>query len=471
MMSMNLTQRLSLEQRLTPQQVLLSSLLQLPLLSLEQKLKTEMEINPILEEELTDDAEQDIGQKKEEEDKEKDEDAQEEIDWDEIVHDESQFDYKPKKSEEDEFEKPEVHRQTMEENLLEQLQYQKLDEVEKQIGEYIIYNLKDDGYLDEKLSLEVVAGIFGTEVENAEQVLKKVQKLEPIGIACRNLRECMLVQLDEFKTTWIDELAYSIVKNYWEQFVNKKYNKLIDVLETDIDNLKEALEVIQRLNPKPGEAFSDSRLNHIIPDFIVEKVDDEFVVTLNEWNLPPLKISPYYLSLLAKKKTVAKETRKYLKKKLESAKWFLTAIQQRRITMMKVMNSIVELQKDFFDKGPENLKPMIQKNIAEIIEMDISTVSRVVNGKYAQTEYGVFELKSFFSEGMQTDDGEEVSTRKIKLRINDIIEQEYELINKPYSDQGLANLLNKEGFPIARRTVAKYREQLDLPVARLRKKI
>ncbi|MCK5075744.1 MAG: RNA polymerase factor sigma-54 [Calditrichia bacterium] len=475
-MNLNLTQRLSLEQKLTPQQVLLSSLLQLPLLSLEQKLKTEMEVNPLLEEELLDEAEQEMEQKKEEDkdsdtEKEKEEETPEEIDWDEIVHDDSQFDYKPKKNEVEEFEKPEVHRQTMEEHLLEQLKFQKLNEVEQQIGEYIIYNLKDDGYLDEKLSMEVVSGIFGTEVEIVDKVLKQIQKLEPIGIASRNLKECLSVQLEEYQPTWIDELAYEIVTEYWDDFVNKRYEKLLDPLQTDLENIKEALEVIQRLNPKPGETLWDPRLNHIIPDFIIEKVDGEFIVTLNEWNLPPLKISPYYLNLLAKKKAVPKDARKYLKKKLESAKWFLTAIQQRRVTMMNVMNALVKFQKDFFEKGLEYLKPLIQKQIAEEIEMDISTVSRVVNGKYAQTEYGVFELKSFFSEGMQTDDGEEVSTRKIKLRIKDIIEQEYELNNKPFSDQGLVEILKKEGYPIARRTVAKYREQMDIPVARLRKKI
>ncbi len=471
---MNLSQRLALEQKLTPQQVLLSTLLQLPLLSLEQKLKTELEVNPLLEEALT---EEEVEREEQEEEEERSDDVlnedevQEDINWEDLIHDDSQFDYKPKRSEEDDYEKPEVYRKTIEEHLLEQLQMQKISPEEFKIGEYIIFNLKDDGYLDDSFNVETVSSIFSTTPEKVEEILKIIQKLDPVGIAARSLRECLMVQMEVKRDIWIRELAYEILDKHWEDFINQRYDKLQRVIDTDIDNIKEALEEILKLNPKPGEAFWDSRLNHVIPDFIVEKIDNEFVVSLNEWNLPPLRISPYYLQLLAKKKAVPKEARKYLKKKMESAKWFLTAIQQRRVTMLKVMNAIVERQREFFEKGPEYLKPMIQKDIADMIEMDISTVSRVVNGKYAQTEYGVFELKSFFSEGMQKDDGEEVSTRKIKMRIKEIIENEYQTNKKPYSDQALAEMLQKEGYPIARRTVAKYREQLNIPVARLRKKL
>ena len=240
-------------------------------------------------------------------------------------------------------------------------------------------------------------------------------------------------------------------------------------LNISIDEIKDALKLINKLNPKPGEGYWDSRQNYIVPDFIVEKVDDELVVSLNEWNIPGLRISPHYMKLYQQHKKLDKDVRRFLKKKVDSAKWFLQALYQRRITMLKTMNAIVELQRDFFEKGPENIKPMIMKDVAEVIEMDISTVSRVVNGKYVQTDYGVFELKYFFNEGMETLDGENMSTLRIKEQLKEIMIKEDP--NKPFSDDKLAEILNKKGIPIARRTVAKYREQLDIPIARLRRKI
>jgi RNA polymerase sigma-54 factor len=233
--------------------------------------------------------------------------------------------------------------------------------------------------------------------------------------------------------------------------------------------LRENIEIISRLNPKPGEGLYDSKHNYIIPDFIVEKVENDFVVTLNDWNIPPLRISKTYKQLLRNKNNTDKETKQYIRKKIESAKWFISSIYQRKATMLNVMQAIVEKQYEFFSKGPAHINPLIMREIADIINMDISTVSRVANGKYVQTDYGIFELKYFFTERIQTDNGEEISTRKVKARIKEMVDNEDP--NKPMSDEKISRILTREGFPVARRTVAKYREQLNISVARLRKKI
>ncbi|GAB4175498.1 MAG: RNA polymerase factor sigma-54 [Calditrichia bacterium] len=483
---MKISQHLELKQQLTPQQIILSTLLQLPILSLEQKLKTEIELNPMLEEGMDLDLEQEMPEDNNEPEKSEEmesetmdgeeellkyEDVEEDINWDDLLNDESQFDYKPRNPDEEEYERPDAYNPSMAEHLLGQLQEVVDNELDYRIGEYLIHNIKENGYLDPDLDLGQVALIFGVEQQYVERILKKIQKLDPVGIGARNLQECLLVQLEELDDIWINNLAREIVKNHWDNFINKRFDKLVQHLEIDMEDIREVMEIIQKLNPKPGEGYFDSKLNYIVPDFIVEKQDDKFIITLNEGNLPPLRISPHYIQLMSKKKGVSREVKTYLKKKLESARWFLSAIQQRRQTMMKVMQAIVNRQYDFFDKGPEHLKPMIMKEIAEDIGMDISTVSRVVNGKYVQTEHGVFELKSFFTEGIQTADGEEVSTNKVKQRIKELVDKEYELNGKPLSDQQIMDILNKEGYNIARRTVAKYREQLGIPVARLRKKI
>lgn len=482
---MKISQHLELKQQLTPQQVILSTLLQMPVLALEQKLKTEMELNPLLEEDIdldqeepeeemsADDEAEDTESFEEEEDVLDYDSVEEDVSWEDLIHDESQYDYVPRQSggEEEEYERPDAYKPSVYEHLINQLHEAVEDEEEFRIGEYLIYNIKEDGYLDPELDLTMVAQVFQTTVEKVEKVLRKIQGFDPVGIGSRNLQECLLVQLEEMEETWVRNVAIEIIKNYWEDFANKRYEKLMADLNLDEEVFKEIIDLITSLNPKPGEAYFDTRLNYIVPDFIVEKVDGKFIVTLNEGDLPLLRISPYYLRLLQNGKGVGSEVKSYIRKKLEAARWFLNAIQQRKNTMLKVMNAIVEKQYDFFDKGPDYLKPMIMKDIADEIGMDISTVSRVVNGKYVQTEHGVFELRSFFTEGIQTADGEEVSTQKVKNRIKELIEKEYDLNGKPFSDQELVDILNKEGFQIARRTVAKYREQLGIPVARLRKKL
>lgn len=486
-----LTQQLSLEQRLTPQQILLSTLLQLPMLSLEQKIKTEMELNPVLEEaeqlEEIEDEEEIMEENPEEEEEIQEEfdqleennkseeeeiyeQTEEDVNWEDLLNDDDNYEKPvPVDKSKEEYEKPEVQYSTMTDHLMEQLHMRNLSEKDFRIGEYIIYNLRDDGYLDSEVSLENIAQIFETTVENVEQVLKTIQNFDPIGIAARSLKECLQVQLETKNRNGECKTPLNVIKNTYEDFVNKRYEKVIDELEISMEELKAAIDIISKLNPKPGEGYLDIRQNYIIPDFTVEKVDNELVVSLNEWNSPGLRISPHYRKLLNQSRKLDRDVRKFLRKKVESARWFITALHQRRMTMLKVMHAIVEKQRDFFERGPEHIKPLIMKDIAEIIEMDISTVSRVANGKYVQTDYGVFELKYFFNEGMANSEGEEVSTLRIKEQLRDIIENENP--DKPHSDEKLSDLLEKEGFPVARRTVAKYREQLDIPVARLRRKI
>ena len=486
-----LSQHLALQQRLTPQQILLSTLLQLPMMSLEQKIKTEMELNPVLEEseeleELHDDEElidenpeeseeieEEFNQLKENnktEEEEKFEELDEETNWEELVNDEDNYEFRlPRDRNEDEYERPEAAQTTMADHLIEQLQLLNLKEEDFRVGEYIIYNLRDDGYLDTEVSVESIATIFERKPEEVERILKQIQQFDPVGIGARNLKECLIAQLENQDLNGQKETALKIIREGFNDFVNKRYEKVAQELNISLDQIKEAMLLINKLNPKPGEGFWDSRQNYIIPDFIVEKVDEELVVSLNVWNIPGLQISPHYRKLIQNAKRLNKDVRQFLRKKVESARWFINALQQRRITMLKTMHAIVDLQKDFFEKGPEHIKPMIMKDVAEVIEMDISTVSRVVNGKYVQTDYGVFELKYFFNEGMETLDGENMSTLRIKEQLKEIISKENP--DKPHSDDKLAELLKKKGIPIARRTVAKYREQLDIPIARLRRKI
>jgi RNA polymerase sigma-54 factor len=305
--------------------------------------------------------------------------------------------------------------------------------------------------------------------EEIERVLKIIQSLDPAGIGARDLKECLLIQLKKKNSQLLNNLPIRILEECYDDFKNKRFEKMAKKLSVTLEEVKDAIEVISRLNPKPGEGYLNAQENYIIPDFIVEKVDDQFVVSLNDWNIPSLRISETYKKMLADKKNTSKDTKEYIKQKIESAKWFITSIHQRRLTMSKVMNSIVEKQKEFFEKGPGHLNPMILKNIADMAKLDISTVSRVTNGKYVQTDYGVFELKYFFSEGIENISGEEVSTKEIKAKLKELIENEDS--KDPLSDEQIVELLKNDGYNIARRTVAKYREQLMIPVARLRRKI
>lgn len=484
MMNVNLTQRMGLYLKQSPQQVLLSTLLQLPILSLEQKIKMELEQNPLLEEDLEMDEELDqemeddlkleeLEKEPEEEEDEGDQaeeeaykEDREEIDWDTILNDENNYEIKPPRDESAEtFERPEVNQTTLPEHLLDQLNLTNFTEKEITIGEYIIWNIDEVGYLS--VTVESIAKNLDVTVEEVEKVLKVIQRFDPIGIGARDLKECLLIQLSESADP--DELAIQVIKDHFDDFKNKRFEKIAKKLDISIEQFKEILNLITHLNPKPGEGYQNIYDNTITPDVLVQKDGDEFKIILNDWNIPHLRINNSYRSLLLDKKNTAKKTKEFIKNRLESARWLINSIHQRRVTIVKVVEAIIKRQFEFFDKGSVYLKPMILKDVAEDIGMDISTVSRVTNGKYVQTDFGVYELKHFFSEKIKRQDGEDVSNKEVKNRIQKIIEAENP--KKPLNDLKIVEMLKKDGFDIARRTVAKYREQMNIPVSRLRRKI
>jgi RNA polymerase sigma-54 factor len=350
-------------------------------------------------------------------------------------------------------------------HLLEQLHLAPMSPLEMQIGEYLLWCIDDVGYLT--CDLETVTDNFNVTPEAVESVLKIIQHFDPVGIGARNLRECLLIQLEEKKPR--DVPAIRMLEECYEDFSNKRYEKIAKKLEIPLDQVKQIMDNVARLNPKPGERYVSEAENIIVPDVIVENADGKLHVALNDWNMPRLKINESYKLLLKEKGKVNKETRDYIRQRLESARWLINSIYQRRSTILRVMESIVRRQREFFEKGKEFLKPMILKDIADEVSLDISTVSRVTSGKYVQTDYGIFELKYFFSERMETADGDDVSNKIIKEKIRGIIEKENP--QKPFNDEEISDMLRKEGFIVARRTVAKYREQSMIPVARLRRKI
>ncbi len=480
---MELGQRLQMRLQQSPQQVLLSTLLQLPVLALEQRIKVELQENPLLEEvqeselELEEkeepelspdqddkDEDEDSGEKEETEDAVTEEDK-EEIDWD-LILDEDEYTFKiPVDKSAEVYDRPEVSVTTLSDHLLDQLHLlPELTGTEQKIGENIIWNVNEDGYL--ACSLTEIADQLGVAEQDAEKVLKFVQFFDPVGIAARDLKECLLIQLEEYKGS---EIAKTILLEYYDDFKNKRFEKIAKKMEVSLQEIKEAMEEIAKLNPKPGEGYISQNENYVLPDVIVERVDDDFVVALNDYNIPNLRISPAYKKMLSDRKKTAKDVKNYLRKRLESARWLISSIHQRRSTIYRVVCEIVEKQREFFEKGPGHIKPMILKDIADEVNMDISTISRVTNGKYVQTDHGVFELKYFFTERMKTTEGEDISNREIKDKIRQIIEEEDS--KKPYNDDKIVKLLKNYNYSIARRTVAKYREQMKIPVARLRRQI
>jgi len=472
--------RMKQELQLQPQQILRSELIQLPLLELELRVKAELEENPFLEEttELdeadssvseTSETEQtaDDNEKAKSEKTETEKDEIREVDWEDFLNDADHWEFRAKTriQIEDSIDIPQPAVTTLNDHLYEQLHLDTFSPQEVAIGEEIIGNINRDGYLE--VDLDEIAASVGVEVETVVEVHKRIIEFDPIGIASRDLRECLLIQLRHLKTGAL--VAEQMIDKFWKDFINKRFEVLADKLDVTLDQIKEAFEIISRLNPKPGEGYFGEKQNYVIPDLIVTQVGDEFAVYLNDGDIPNFRINPAYREMYLNKKTTEKNVREFLSRKLESARWFINAIYQRRTTMQRTMRAIVERQNGFFKRGQAYLKPMILADIAADISMDISTISRVTNGKYVQTDWGVYELKYFFSERMHTDNGTDVSNRIIKQRLEDIIEVEDK--KKPYSDQVLTGLLNKEGFNIKRRTVAKYREQLRIPVKRLRREI
>lgn len=486
---LNLSQRISQRLQQSPQQVLLSSLLQLPTAMLEQKLKMEIEINPMLEmvDEMEMEAEQDddmeLELKEEEPEKvsseeetrnedepEAEEIEKDEIDWETIIGDEENYEQRaPRDNSAEVYEQQEAAVENLPEHLIEQLHLLELDEDEITIGEFLIWSINEDGYLS--CSIDIVAQNLNVPLEKVEKVLRQIQHFDPVGIGARTLQECLSIQLEEREPR--DELAIEIMKNHFDDFSNKRFEKIAKNLNIELAAIKGVIEEISHLNPKPGEGYFSPHHNVVVPDLTVERDEgDEFRIILHDSNVPHLRINNRYKELLLKKATNKQQTRdakEFVKKRLESARWLINSIHQRRLTILRVIETLVEKQREFFENGPEYIKPMILKDIADEIGMDISTISRVTNGKYVQTEHGVFELKYFFSEGLKRDDGDDVSNRRIKQRIKEIIDVEEP--NNPLNDQTIADLLKKEGMNVARRTVAKYREQMMLPVSRLRRKI
>ena len=462
-------------------------LLQVPTVELEARIKEELEANPALEEGLEHEKQDDIA----EQDVDREE-SLEEFNFDEYLDDDTP-DYKTSISNHgadiEDKDIPLGAGSTFREQLISQLGLQKLADYDRMLGEHLIGQIDDAGYLRRDLESIVNDLAFTQNLmvqrEELEKVLKVIQTLDPEGVGATSLQECLLIQIRRKKEQIKDDvrlasmiLASMILEEHYDAFTKKHYSQILEKFEIDEDVLKLALDEITKLNPKPGNSVGDSSrpAQHVVPDFILRIRDDELVVTLNQRNAPDLRISPAYKEMMetyssgAKTSKEQKEALSFVKQKVDAAKWFVDAIKQRQMTLMKTINAIVEHQEAYFTSGDEtDIKPMILKDIAEMIEMDISTVSRVANSKYVQTPYGTFLLKTFFSESLSTDSGEEVSSREVKSILQDAINEEDK--KKPLTDDKLGKILNEKGYHIARRTVAKYREQLGIPVARLRKEL
>ena len=501
MNNQRLTQTQRQELKLSPQQIQLMKLLQLPIMELEQRIKEELEINPALEESHEhDDYEDneptvdhsDDGENDDYNDDEVDFSKDDEFDINDYLPEEDLDDYSYKlqannySSDDDAYEAPVVHEETFQDYLNQQLSYHDLTDEQLLIGEYIIGNLDDNGYLNRPVPNIVDDLLFtmnlSTTEKEVENVLRIVQQLDPPGIAARNLQECLLIQLQrmqaENQSPYMDyKLSITIIKDYFEEFTKKHYDKIGKKLEVSNRELKPALDAILKLNPKPADASSTGTKNihYITPDFFVSVRDGKIELSLDGRNVPELHVSKQYLKMMeefsqGKDTRNMQEAAQFVKQKIDAARWFIDAINQRQNTLYTTMKAIIDLQEDYFLTGDETqLKPMILKDVADRIGLDISTVSRVANSKYVQTPYGTFLLKFFFSEGITNDEGEEVSTREIKKILKDAVENEDKA--NPMTDEQLMFVLRDKGYPIARRTVAKYREQLGIPVGRMRKKI
>lgn len=480
MSTMNLSQQLRLGLKLTPQQVQYLKLLQLPNLALEQRIKTELELNPMLEvdEEIEEFQEQEDAQEAAQEAENTNGEDEEGYTLDDYINDDlagyKSPEARPAAGEDDDSEAPLPFSPPLSERLLAQFRMLEIDETDNLLAEEIIGNVDEDGYLRRDLSL-IVQDLnlsFGLEipVEKAESVLKKIQQLDPPGIAARDLKECLEAQLRWGKhDPPIRELAIKILHHHFEDLKLKRYDTLSQNLGIGMDTLKKVVDLIQHLNPKPGEGEFSAQENYVTPDFIVEKDEGSFLITLNDRSIPTLRLNKAYRDLITPKgKRSSKETKDFIKQKFESAKWFIASIHQRRETLLRVMRVIVDRQREWFETG-ENLKPMIYKDVAEVVGVDISTISRVVNSKYVQTEFGVSSLKKFFTSAIETTSGEDLSNQVVKQKVKDLIEAEDP--QNPLNDDKIAEVLQKEGIKLARRTVAKYREQLGLPIARMRRHI
>ncbi|MBA9073625.1 RNA polymerase sigma-54 factor [Flavobacterium gossypii] len=482
--------QLKLSQKLSPQQIQLMKLIQLPTQAFEQRLKEEMVENPALEAgKEEDEYEKDEFETEEYDDYDEFENDRidaEDINIDEYLSNDETPDYKLQAnnySDDDEDRSmPFAAPVSFHQDLINQLNTFILNDEEREIAEFLVGSIDDMGYIRRSVpdivdDMAFTQGIY-TDEKNVERILHIIHELEPSGVGARDLQECLLLQLKHKTPTESVDLAIDIIENQFEAFTKKHYDKLLQKYGISQDQLKKAIDEIEKLNPKPGGAFTGNNkmIEHVVPDFTIRIVDGELELTLNGRNAPELHISKDYQEMMQTykasrdKSNQQKEAVQFIKQKLDSAKWFIDAIRQRQETLFVTMNAIMHYQQEYFLDGDETkLKPMILKDIADMIGLDISTVSRVANSKYVETPYGTKLIKEFFSEAMKNDQGEDVSTLEIKKILQNVIEEEDK--QKPLPDDQLAEILKEKGYPIARRTIAKYREQLDIPVARMRKKI
>ena len=461
-----------LQQGLSPLQIQTIKLLELPTLELEQRIKKELEENPVLDE---------VSSTEETEDGEPKNVSLSDY----SSQDDSTPSYRLYINNQGKDLKPQYNtfsvKESFHQNLEMQLGYSGLKGEDRTIASFIIGSIDDDGYLRRDI-LSLTDDIafrlnIETTPEHVEKILKVIQEFEPVGVGARDLRECLLLQLRAKENTPQRERAEEILENYFEEFSRKHYDKIMAKTGMDKDELKDAVDEIVRLNPRPGGQIDDSyveQAQQIVPDFILDNKDGELILSMPKFSVPELRVNKRYADLLMNSATSSgkrgKEAVAFVKQKLDSAKWFVEAIKQRQNTLQNTMKAILDFQHDFFMDGDEaKLKPMVLKNIAEKTGLDISTISRVVNCKYIQTNFGVYPLKYFFSEGMKTESGDEVSTREIKKVLSESIESEDK--KKPLTDEELVGVLSQKGYKVARRTVAKYREQLNIPIARMRKEI
>jgi len=455
-----ISQKLSLKQQLSPQQVLQASLLQLNLPLLEQRILQELELNPALEMmELTDEIESE-----ENLDEKLDSEEEIEFEWEELLGVNDDYEYpKAQIKAEEERESPLVSQETMSEKILKQVQDCNVNNKSLRIAEEVLGNLDEQGYLT--IEPMLISDRIQVEEEEVLDVMHLIQRLDPPGLASVNMQDCLLAQAEVRNE---NHVAIEILRDYFDDFVNHRYEKIMENISCSKDDLNEAMEFIARLNPSPRDDQTLTKQNIVVPDIAVEDRNGKFFVVVQDGTLPEIRVSRAYINMLNDHKD-QKDVRSFVKKKLESATWFVDAVEQRKMTIQRVMESIIKRQPDYFHSEKRSLQPMILKDIANDIEMDISTVSRVTNGKYVQLPWEIKELKTFFSEGIKTDAGDDVSNTQVKTRLKEMIDNEDK--QNPIGDEELTNRLKDEGYKIARRTITKYREQLKFPTARLRRKI
>ena len=474
-MAINQKQVLSLQQKLSPQQIQMIKLLELPAVQLEQRIKQEIEDNIVLEEE--------------ERSAEDEEQPPQQISFDEYLREDDTPSYKSRINN---FSKDDKQRpvyltegRSLQEYLVEQLGYRNLPERDLRLAVYLIGSIDEDGYLRRDLEsvADDIAFTMGLETTagELERLLGIIHELEPTGIGARDLRECLLLQMAQMPVnTRPRRLARKILTSYFDEFVKKHYEKLMARLQISEDDFRDAIAEIRHLSPKPGNLYAEGGTDttpYIIPDFILDYQDGRFNLSLNSYNVPEVRVNRRYMEMIremvgsdGRVREKDKEAIQFVKSKIDSAKWFISAIKQRHDTLMRTMQTILDYQEEYFKDGDKSkLRPMILKDIADRTGLDVSTISRVVNSKYVQTQFGIILLKSLFSEAMQTDSGEEVSSYEIKNILQECIDEEDK--RRPLTDETLMDILNSKGYRIARRTVAKYREMLGIPVARLRKQI